>query len=55
MRRDELAALAGISADYLNRLEQGRARSPSAQVAEALARALRLSERDRELLLELAG
>jgi len=42
LRREELAALAGISADYLTRLEQGRATTPSAQVVEALARALRL-------------
>ena len=35
--------LAGISVDYVTRLEQGRAASPSAQVVEALARALRLS------------
>jgi len=55
LRREELAALAGISADYLTRLEQGRATSPSAQVVESLARALRLSDPDRALLHELAG
>jgi transcriptional regulator with XRE-family HTH domain len=55
LRREELAALTGISADYLTRLEQGRATSPSAQVVEALARALRLSDADRELLFRLAG
>jgi transcriptional regulator with XRE-family HTH domain len=55
LRREELAGLAGISADYLTRLEQGRATSPSAQVVEALARALRLSDVDRDLLFELAG
>ena len=55
LRREELAALAGISADYLTRLEQGRATAPSAQVVEALGRALRLSDPDRELLLRLAG
>jgi len=32
LRREELAGLAGISVDYLTRLEQGRASSPSAQV-----------------------
>lgn len=47
--------MAGISTDYLTRLEQGRARSPSPQVVEALARALRASDPDRELLFELAG
>jgi transcriptional regulator with XRE-family HTH domain len=36
----------GISVDYVTRLEQGRAVSPSAQVVEALARALRLSGSD---------
>lgn len=55
LRREELAALAGVSADYLTRLEQGRATAPSAQVVEALARALRLSEPERELLYRLAG
>src|ERR1700744_3990651 len=55
LRREELANLAGISVDYLTRLEQGRATSPSAQVVEALARALRLSEPERELLFRLAG
>jgi len=55
LRREELAGLAGISADYLTRLEQGRATSPSAQVVESLARALRLSDSDRAFLYELAG
>jgi transcriptional regulator with XRE-family HTH domain len=55
LRREELAALAGISADYLTRLEQGRATSPSAQVVEALVRALRVAEAERELLHRLAG
>jgi transcriptional regulator with XRE-family HTH domain len=55
LRREELAGLAGISADYLTRLEQGRATSPSAQVVEALARALRVSDAERVLLFELAG
>jgi len=55
LRREELAGLAGISVDYLTRLEQGRATSPSSQVVEALARALRLSSAERELLFRLAG
>jgi transcriptional regulator with XRE-family HTH domain len=55
LRREELAGLAGISVDYLTRLEQGRATSPSSQVVEALARALRLSDAERELLFWLAG
>ncbi|HTJ66405.1 MAG TPA: helix-turn-helix transcriptional regulator [Actinospica sp.] len=55
LRREELAALAGISADYLTRLEQGRATAPSAQVVEALAHALRLADNERDLLYQLAG
>lgn len=55
LRREEVAGLAGISVDYLTRLEQGRATSPSVQVIEALARALRLSDPERELLFRLGG
>ncbi|MDE9364773.1 helix-turn-helix transcriptional regulator [Luteipulveratus sp. YIM 133132] len=55
LRREELALLAGISPDYLTRLEQGRATAPSTQVVASLARALRLSDGDRTLLYELAG
>ncbi|MFG2004754.1 helix-turn-helix transcriptional regulator [Spirillospora sp. NPDC048911] len=55
LRREEVAALAGVSADYYVRLEQGRERSPSAQVIEALAVALRLPEDGRAHLFRLAG
>lgn len=55
LRREELAMLAGISVDYVTRLEQGRATNPSAQVVEALARALRLSGDQRAHLFRLAG
>ena len=55
LRREELALLAGVSADYITRLEQGRAASPSAQVLAALARALQLSEAERRHLFTLAG
>ncbi|PZG11103.1 helix-turn-helix transcriptional regulator [Nonomuraea aridisoli] len=55
LRREELALLAGISVDYVTRLEQGRAAHPSAQIVEALARALRLSAEERAHLFELAG
>ncbi len=55
LRREELAQLAGLSVDYLVRLEQGRATSPSAQVLSALARALRLSAAEHEHLYLLAG
>ncbi|MFJ7074047.1 helix-turn-helix domain-containing protein [Streptomyces sp. NPDC098781] len=55
LRREELALLAGISVDYVTRLEQGRASNPSAQIVEALARALRLSTEERTHLFRLAG
>ncbi|MEV0995835.1 helix-turn-helix transcriptional regulator [Nonomuraea sp. NPDC050202] len=44
LRREEVAQLAGVSTDYYVRLEQGRERHPSAQVVDALARALELEE-----------
>ena len=47
LRREELASLAGVSVDYLSRLEQGRATNPSPQVLAALARALRLTDEER--------
>ena len=40
LRREEVAVLAGVSADYYARLEQGRERHPSGQVVDAIARAL---------------
>ena len=55
LRREELAALAGLSVDYVVRLEQGRARRPSAQVAAALARALQLNDAERDHLFVVAG
>jgi transcriptional regulator with XRE-family HTH domain len=55
LRREELAELAGVSVDYVVRLEQGRASTPSAQVVSALARALRLSAEERDHLYRLAG
>jgi transcriptional regulator with XRE-family HTH domain len=55
LRREELGVLAGVSVDYVNRLEQGRATAPSAQVVEALARALRLTGDERDHLFRLAG
>jgi transcriptional regulator with XRE-family HTH domain len=55
LRREELAALAGLSVDYVVRLEQGRARRPSAQVVAALARALQLTDAERDHLFVLAG
>lgn len=55
LRREELAELAGLSVDYVVRLEQGRATTPSAQVASALARALQLTDGERDHLYRLAG
>lgn len=50
LRRAELAMLAGISVEYLTRLEQGRDRNPSTQVLVAVADALGLSADDRSQL-----
>ncbi|MFI0242239.1 helix-turn-helix domain-containing protein [Streptomyces sp. NPDC016845] len=55
LRREELAGLAGVSADYLVRLEQGRSRRPSAAIAAALARALQLDEQETAVLHQAAG
>ena len=49
------ALLGGVSADYITRLEQGRAASPPSQVLTALARALRLSDAERQHLFTLPG
>jgi transcriptional regulator with XRE-family HTH domain len=55
LRREELASLAGISVDYLIRLEQGRALSPSPAVLAALAQSLRLAPEERDHLYVVAG
>jgi transcriptional regulator with XRE-family HTH domain len=55
LRREEVALLAGISADYYLRLERGRDRNPSRQVLESLARVLHLDELEQEYLLGLAA
>ena len=55
LRRDELSLLAGVSTDYYVRLEQGRDRHPSAQVLDALARALQLDDEATAHLHALAG
>lgn len=54
LRREEVAQAAGVSTDYYVRLEQGRERHPSAQVIDALARALELEEDAAAHLHELA-
>ncbi|SDS67948.1 helix-turn-helix transcriptional regulator [Actinoplanes derwentensis] len=55
LRREEVAVLAGVSADYYTRLEQGRERAPSASVLDGIARALDLGPDAREHLFRLAG
>jgi transcriptional regulator with XRE-family HTH domain len=55
LRREEVAELAGVSVDYVIRLEQGRGLRPSAEVLDALAGALRLSEDERLYLFDLVG
>jgi transcriptional regulator with XRE-family HTH domain len=55
LRREEVAGLAGVSVDYLTRLEQGRGPRPSEAVLNALARALRVSGVERDHLFLLAG
>ena len=55
LRREEVAALAGISADYYLRLEQGRDRRPSPQVLESLAQVLGLDATATQYLLSLAN
>jgi transcriptional regulator with XRE-family HTH domain len=54
LRREELGELAGMSADYVRRLEQGRSH-PSAGVVNAIAKALRVRRADYERLCALAG
>ena len=54
LRREELAALAGMSVDYYTRIEQARETAPSDAVLGALARALRLTDDEHAHLLALA-
>ncbi|MBT2414855.1 helix-turn-helix domain-containing protein [Streptomyces sp. ISL-12] len=55
LRREEVAQLAYISTEYYTRLEQARGPRPSHEVLAGLARALRLSDAEREHLHHLAG
>jgi transcriptional regulator with XRE-family HTH domain len=55
LRREEVAVLAGMNSDYYARLEQGRERSPSPQILEAISRALLLDDDARAHLFRLAG
>ncbi|MGL5851702.1 MAG: helix-turn-helix transcriptional regulator, partial [Phycicoccus sp.] len=55
LRREEVAALAGMSADYVGRIEQQRGPHPSEPMLGALARGLRLTLDDRDHLFRLGG
>lgn len=54
LRREELAMLAGVSASYYTRLEQGQSRNASPQVLDAIASALHLNDAERAHLRRLA-
>lgn len=54
LRREEVAALSGVSVDWYVRLEQGRQVTPSESVLVAIARTLRLDDAEREYLMNLA-
>jgi transcriptional regulator with XRE-family HTH domain len=53
LRREEVAMLAGVSADYYLRLERGRDRNPSPQVLDAIARVLQLDDDHRDHMFSL--
>lgn len=53
LRREEVARLAGVSADYYAKLEQGRSKQASRSVLVAVAQALRLNDTEREYLIAL--
>ncbi|MCX5067196.1 helix-turn-helix transcriptional regulator [Micromonospora lupini] len=55
LRREEVAMLAGVSADYYLRLERGRDRNPSVQVLESIARVLQLDDEHLAYLLTLVA
>jgi transcriptional regulator with XRE-family HTH domain len=55
LRREELAAVAGLSIDYYIRLEQGKEINPSAPILAGLAQALRLDDEERSYLYAVAN
>jgi transcriptional regulator with XRE-family HTH domain len=55
LRREDVAQLAGMSTDYYARIEQQRGPQPSEQMLGAISRAMRLTTRERDHLLRLAG
>ncbi|GAB3876889.1 helix-turn-helix transcriptional regulator [Kibdelosporangium lantanae] len=54
LRREELAALSGVSVDYYTRIEQGKETNPSSEVLDALAAALRLDDDGHDHLYKVA-
>jgi transcriptional regulator with XRE-family HTH domain len=55
LRREEVAALAGMSTDYYCRIEQQRGPQPSEKLLAAIATGLRLSQAERDHLFRIAG
>jgi transcriptional regulator with XRE-family HTH domain len=55
LRREEVAALSGMSTDYYTRIEQQRGPQPSEQMLAAIARGLHLSLDDRDHLFRIGG
>nr|WP_062337201.1 helix-turn-helix transcriptional regulator [Herbidospora sakaeratensis] len=55
LRREEVAALSAMSTDYYSRIEQQRGPQPSEQLLAAIARALRLTDQERDHLFRLGG
>lgn len=55
LRREELAAVAGLSIDYYIRLEQGKETNPSGPILDGLAQALRLNPEEQAHLYSLAN
>jgi transcriptional regulator with XRE-family HTH domain len=55
LRREEVAQLAGVSVDHYTRLEQGRVTTASESLLGAVARALRMTDAERDYLVALAG
>jgi transcriptional regulator with XRE-family HTH domain len=55
LRREEVAALSGMSADYYSRIEQQRGPQPSEQMLAAIARGLHLSLDERDHLFRIGG
>src|SRR5215469_3179034 len=55
LRREETAAVAGLSIDYYIRLEQGKESNPSGAILDGLARALQLNDEEHAHLYALAN